>query len=187
MNMRSLSVVFPASCIVAAAVLVPPSDARAAVLLTVDITNPTSVVIATTGAAASAASSGSDYAVRLDGALTSGGQNFLGVFAGSLTNTVGGTVYFGASRFQGGDSLHLIRAVGSTQTFIPGQQAFTGSVTSNLSFLPFAAPGTIGDIYVITDFGAETGIIVGQYQIVPTPGAAVVLGLGGLMAARRRR
>ena len=162
--------------------------ANAAIVLTVDITNPSAVVIASTGAAASASRSGFQERVRLDGILTAGGPNYGSSMSGSLSTTQIGGAYTGFARFQGGTSGALSRGGGQTQTFVEGLQAFSGSMTGDLSFLPFAPAGTIGDIYVLQNVNAaETGIIIGQYQIVPAPGAAAVLGLAGLVATRRRR
>lgn len=164
------------------------SAANAAIVLTVDITNPTAVVIASTGAAASASRSGFQENVRFEGILTAGGPNFAAPMSGSLTNIQGGMAYTGISRFGDGTSAALRRGAGQTQTFVEGLQAFSGSMTGDASFLPFAPVGTIGDIYVLQNVNAaETGIIIGQYQIVPAPGAAAVLGLAGLFATRRRR
>lgn len=164
------------------------SAANGAIVLTVDITNPTAVVIASTGAAASASRSGFQERVRLDGILTAGGPNYGNSMSSSLAPAQIGGAYTGFARFGGGTSGALSRGAGQTQTFVEGLQAFSGSMTGDLSFLPFAPAGTIGDIYVIQNVNAaETGIIIGQYQIVPAPGAAAVLGLAGLVATRRRR
>ncbi len=164
------------------------SAANAAIVLTVDITNPAAVVIASTGAAASASRSGVNENVRFDGILTAGGPNSGSFMSGPLTNTQGTMVYTGFTRFEGGTSASLIRGGGQTQTFVDGLQAFSGSMTGDLSFLPFAPAGTIGNIYVLQNVNAEeTGIIIGQYRVVPAPGATAVLGLAGLIATRRRR
>jgi hypothetical protein len=44
-------------------------------------------------------------------------------------------------------------------------------------------------LFVVDDASADTGSIAGGWQIevIPSPGAMAMLGLGGLVAARRRR
>lgn len=78
-------------------------------------------------------------------------------------------------------------------TFTAGTQAFTGSATWTLDSADYAdmlAGNTFGDLYFPADtvddlVGAE---VLGQYKVVvPAPAGLAVLGLGGLVAARRRR
>lgn len=45
----------------------------------------------------------------------------------------------------------------------------------------------IGDVRVLNVYGSGGALGQDQLTIIPTPGAAALVGLGGLMAARRRR
>jgi len=81
----------------------------------------------------------------------------------------------------------------STITVDVGAQAFSGSATWTLDALQYADfldGATSGDIY----FGADTdddigngAILIGQYNVVPAPSALALLGMGGMVATRRRR
>ncbi len=59
------------------------------------------------------------------------------------------------------------------------------------SLLTAFGAGVNGDwnLYVLDDTGADTGSIAGGWQIevVPAPSAMALMGLGGLVATRRRR
>ena len=46
-----------------------------------------------------------------------------------------------------------------------------------------------GDIYAPadTDDDIPSAVVIGTYNVVPAPSAMAVLGLGGLVAGRRRR
>lgn len=57
------------------------------------------------------------------------------------------------------------------------------------SFLGTSAVG-VWSLYVVDDAGIDVGSIAGGWSMnitVPTPGAAAMLGLGGLLVSRRRR
>lgn len=60
--------------------------------------------------------------------------------------------------------------------------------TSLMSAFGTSVNGT-WSLYVVDDASADTGAIAGGWQIevVPAPGAVALLGLGGLVATRRRR
>jgi hypothetical protein len=161
-----------------------PAAAHGDVLLTVDITSPTAVVISSTGGAASASISGVTYKCQLDGSIVSG-TNSSYPLTGNLASSLGDAVY-GSVLVRSGTALSPGNFGGQTLTFTAGQQAFTGAGSANLSDLTFAPVGTVGDIRVLNNFGGDTGVIVGQYRIIPAPGAAVI-GLTGLLALRRRR
>ena len=80
----------------------------------------------------------------------------------------------------------------SPSTFTAGSVAFTGSATWTLTAADYAlllAGNTSGIIYAFADThddiaGAER---IGTWKVVPAPGSLALLGLGGLVAGRRRR
>lgn len=79
----------------------------------------------------------------------------------------------------------------STQDFSTSAPALTGSSTADLSdWLPFLpAPGTTGNIYSGDGLSFE-GPVIGQYSVIPEPSAAGLLACGGflsLVRAKRRR
>ena len=78
--------------------------------------------------------------------------------------------------------------------FVTGTTAFVGSATWTLDSADYAdllAGNSSGDIYAFADSDddiAPGGIpIIGQWNVVPAPGAMALLGLGGIVAGRRRR
>lgn len=159
--------------------------ASADILLTVDITNPAAVVISTTGGASSVTTAEQGRQVALLGALAAPAPSSIGnLLTGNLTASNGRTYN---SAFQlSGQSNVLISGSNQFQAFTQGQQAFFGSSTVNLSFpqfIGFAPVGTVGDIVIWDSFTP----VIGQYQIIPAPGAAAALGLAALAATRRRR
>jgi len=83
----------------------------------------------------------------------------------------------------------------TTVTFTAGGQAFTGSATFDLDADDYADminSVSVGDRGVIffpadTDDDIAGAVALGNWVVVPTPGTAALLALGGLAAARRRR
>jgi hypothetical protein len=76
--------------------------------------------------------------------------------------------------------------------FTAGSLAFTGSATWNIDAAMYAdmlAGAGSGDIYAPadTDDDIPSAVVIGTYNVVPAPSAMAVLGLGGLVAGRRRR
>lgn len=163
------------------------SVANADILLTIDTTNPAAVVISATSGLSAVTASNSSYGLQLFDALSAPAANS-GVFgAQSLAGANGGRVQNYVFGFVGTANIGISGPGNQPNNYIAGTQAFVGSWTGNLSFLSFAPAGTIGDIRFYGVNSVDTGIVLGQYQIVPAPGAAAVLGLAGLVATRRRR
>jgi hypothetical protein len=152
-------------------------------------------ITATTGLSAVDASGSNFTGILLDG--------FLGGASGTPGETIVGTADFGTFNegsdgtpdffvSGGSDTGFNIWTFGgaSTLTFTAGTQAFVGSVTIDVSSTFFAdIVGTTGEIYFPADdsgdiAGAQS---LGQYRVVPAPGALALLGLGGIAAGRRRR
>ena len=70
-----------------------------------------------------------------------------------------------------------------------GQQAFEGSATWSLSadmYADMLAGSMMGDILADADTSDDAGVLIGQYTVVPAPGALALLGLAGLAGRRRR-
>ena len=169
------------------------------ILLEVDLSVENQVTIsATDGLAAVSASASNFTGYLLADFFATQGAGFggvLGADSGDLTtfnNASDGT----PSGFVGGTSVGLniwSFSSDSTVTVDAGAQAFVGSATWTLDaaqYADFLAGATSGDIY----FGADTdddiaagAVLIGQYSVVPAPGALALLGMGGMVATRRRR
>ena len=170
------------------------------VLLEIDLSVANQVTISATDGLASQSASASNFTgYLLADFFTTPGAGFGGVLAadsGDLTtfnNASDGT----PSGFVGSTSVGLnIWSFSSdgTVTVDAGAQAFTGSATWSLDasmYADFLAGATSGDIW----FGADSdddiaggsAINIGQYRVVPAPGAFALLGMGGMVATRRRR
>ncbi len=180
------------------------------VLLTVDISNPASVVIAATG----------NNASTNDSSKTAwDGIDLLGIFLSNVygqfgTNAIGGTLIGGGS----GQAYDFYEPDGTSgrnanhfnlnlyenqpgsppiQSFSTGTSAFTGSMTIDLSSVVSALPssGASGDIRA--GWFGNQGAVIGQWQVVytppaptPEPGTLALAGLGGVGAwfyARRKK
>lgn len=177
-------------------ILVAGSAASAQVLLEVDITDPSAVVITATGAAAaldSAASvvSGATLADIFTADFTLGTANNP---TGDLVGGGSGVAYnrsFNNTTTVGRLSLNLwvTGGGGASASFTTADPAFTGSATLDLSGASLAAIGSRGSVWSDdAPFGNPSqGAIIGEFLIVPAPGAAALLGLGGLAMVRRRR
>jgi len=173
--------------------------AQADVVLNVDVSTPNQVTISATTAAS---------AVTVSGGNTTG--FYLANFFNGTGTLTGNTLVAGATLstfndpadgspvlFRGGGTtdpgLNIWSfSTNSTVTFTAGTQAFAGSATWNLTpaqFAFFTGGPASGDIYFAADDVTDlpNAQIVGQYRVIPAPGALALLGLGGLAAARRRR
>jgi hypothetical protein len=172
------------------------SPASAALLLTVDASDPTHVDFTALAGLSEASSSGVNFAIRLDGAVTSLTREvaFLQSAGQPLSPIQGGIPYRIAAQI-GPTDLDLIGASGSTQVFTAGQLAFTGSSFTDLSPFTLASHDFIGNIVVRDTRGRSTDII-GQYQFiapvpaaVPLPPSLLLLACGAInlvLFARRR-
>ena len=176
--------------VTALALLLPSGAAHAAILLTVNATNPSDIVFTATSGLASGSSSGQGYSIALDGALT----------AGSIYGNVPNSGYSLKSA-EGNDPYFIIGSTGTAinlgatgieaQTFTSGQVAFTGTASTDLSFLSLNPSSFVGNVEVFDNTGSDTGTSIGQFQFiaasVPEPATASLLILLPLSLLRRRK
>jgi hypothetical protein len=175
---------------VSALFTVSASPASAAILLTVDATNPSAIVFTPTGLAPDVSSSGGGFGLLLHGAMATDGPSSLQTppQADPFRAAVSGSTYVNYG--DQGDAIRMIVGGAQTQTFVAGSPAFIGTTTVDLSFLDFVTASLVGDIEIRDNFGAATGVIIGQYQFIapiPEPTTLVLSGLGvGTLLLRRR-
>ena len=77
----------------------------------------------------------------------------------------------------------------STVSVTAGQQAFEGSATWTLTgdmYADMLAGATSGNILADADTVDDPGTLIGEYSVVPAPGALALLGVVGLAGRRRR-
>jgi hypothetical protein len=173
------------------------SVAMADDLILVDLSVVNQVTItSTTGLSAGTRSAGTGDGIYLQNFFTSAvlGMNVAGTGA---FRSVNGTVGDGTpSLFRGGGVGEMglnVWSFATTATFTTGQQAFSGTGTWTVSAAQYASllgGNASGNLYFPADTQddiAAGATLLGTWRLVPTPGAAAVLGLGGLALGRRRR
>ena len=170
--------------------------AKAAVLLTVDVSDPSMVTFTATGAASEAdAATDSVEGFSLLDFFTSTRSLGIGTITGTLTSVQGDAPVTNASAFSLNTALNLYDGF-DTGSFVfeAGETAFSGSVTLDLSAFADLLPaaGSMGRIAIGSSFRTGPfGSGFGDYLVVntvPLPAAAplMVLGLIGLRTMRRR-
>jgi len=171
-------------------------SAQAAVLIQVDISNPSAVTFTSTDAFASINDSTSTMfdGVTFDEIFSASSlvsETYAGLTgSGLFPPTTTGLAYDDTLTAGDGVSttdLNFYANTGSpTQSFSTGAPAFSGSATVNIAGVTYQSVGYIGEILAgYADGGSFDSI--GQYQIVPEPGSLALLGPGGLLITRRRR
>ena len=172
------------------------SIASADILLNIDLTVVDQITITATGGLSAASVSGSDTAgvLMADFYSSAPGSLIEGFVSGDLT----------AANDIADNSPNLFNSAGSVglnlwswtddfpSTFTAGALAFSGSATWTLSASEYAdmINGNLsGDIYAYADRDSDipTSTIIGTYSVIPAPGSLALLGLGGIVAGRRRR
>lgn len=181
-----------------AGLTVAASGAAADVLLEIDLSTTNSVTINATSGLASASASASNFTGFLlaDFFATAGSPAGFTAGSGNLS-TVGNPSDATPSLFQGSTSVGLniwSFSTAGTVTVDAGAQAFIGSATWSLDaaqYAEFLSASTSGDIYfgadTDDDIGGASVINIGTYSVIPAPGALALLGMGGMVATRRRR
>ncbi|MFK7760452.1 MAG: PEP-CTERM sorting domain-containing protein [Phycisphaerales bacterium] len=177
--------------------LAAATTASADTLLNIDLGTTNQITITATNAASSASVTGSDTT----GVLLADFYN-TAVVAGLLETLVAGDLTTAGQASDG--TPNLFTGIGSfglnfwswtndDAEFIAGSTAFSGSATWDVSGAEYAdllAGNSFGDIYAFADTDddiAAGAVVIGQWNVVPAPSSAALLGLGGLVVARRRR
>ena len=167
-------------------------SAQAQVLLNIDLISPTSATITATSAASLVSSSNANFGVQLRDFYTASIPGTFGgilPFTGELKPAQSAIGYWGVFRYD--NFPHLILQSYNLQTFIAGQQAFSGSITVNFSEAAslLRTGSYVGDIHILNTGGQSTGEVIGQYRInaVPEPATMTALCLGTLALLRRRK
>jgi hypothetical protein len=197
-KIRSLSLGLCATAAAAGTVCTAQAGTVLADLLTLDLSVPNTVTITATAGLSGATVSGSDnVGVYLQGFFTSISGVFSTPDSGTSTFTsVGAPVDPNPSLYRDDSSdmgLNIYNwSPSPTVGFTAGTRAFTGTAVFNLSpaqYAAFLAGTTSGNLYFPADSADDlsSAALIGTWRVVPTPGAAVLLGLGGLTIAGRRR
>lgn len=168
-------------------------------LLMVDLSVTNQVTLSATGGLSAATVSGSSFTGYLL-------ADFYNAFGGA-SNLIGSPLVFGdlttaanasdgtPDLFRGGSDAGLnvwsFSASGDSD-FIAGAVAFTGSATWDLdaaSYAEMIAGNSGGDIFAPADTDDDIGgaTLVGTWAVIPAPSSLALLGMGGLVAGRRRR
>lgn len=176
------------------------ATAQADVVLLVDLSTPNQITVTATTGVSDVTTSGSPttgfYLAGIFGS-TGGSSGTFGTQVGvanlSTFNDAsdGSPLLYRFSTTDPGMNIWSFSSV-SSATFTAGAQAFAGSATWDLDpvmYAQFVGGATSGNVYFpaddVTDL--QSARIIGQYSVVPAPGALAMLGLGGLAAVRRRR
>lgn len=174
------------------------ATASADVLLEVDLTVVDQLTITATTGNSAVSVSGSNFTGFLLDGLSAGTSGTSG------TSVVSADLSTAANASDGSPSLFIASggsdtglnvwsfSTDSTVSVTAGAQAFAGTATWSISSALYAsltAGATSGNIYFPADdsgdiAGAE---LLGTYNVVPAPSAMALLGLGGIVAGRRRR
>lgn len=193
-----MSISFSKVALAVAAVAGLASAASAEVLLNVDVSVPNQITIsATSGLSAASRTGATGTGFYLANFFTANQTLTSTLVPGSNLTTFNDASDSSPALFRGGAGTDTGLNVWSYTTVTnssvtAGVQAFAGSATWTVSPAVYASllsANTSGTVYfpadTFDDVTAATAI--GEYSIVPAPGAVAVLGLGGLLVGRRRR
>lgn len=175
-------------------------SASAAVVVTIDISNPAAVVITTTSANSaingtqpvnfSAGISFLNFFTQNESMLAENpiSGNWTAAGTGTSYNRMVTFVYEDPDIAPGVDLsiYNLQAALSNNQVFSTSQAAFTGSSVVDLSaFTHLPAVGTVGSVNL--GFKSSQGGTIGQWQVVPEPASCGLAVLGAMAAFLRRR
>ncbi|MGJ8636140.1 MAG: hypothetical protein ACSHX5_04800 [Phycisphaerales bacterium] len=178
------------------AVAATAMTASAEDLLIIDLSVSNQITMTATNGLASASATGGSFTGVLmadfysgaggNGHLYSGGTGDL-VAAGDVSD--GSPAIFNSA---GNFGLNFWSWTASaSSSFTAGELAFTGSATvSGLDAADYAdmlAGNASGNIIAFADTDDDVGVVIGQWTTIPAPSSAAILGLGGIVAGRRRR
>lgn len=169
-------------------------------LLIVDLSVENEITITATAGLSGATVSGSDTTgFLLADFFNTAGPGIFAAGTGDLTSAANpsdsGPDLFNSSATPAGGSFGLnvfSYTADATSDFVAGSQAFSGSATFSLAADDYAAAlagNSSGTIYAFadTDDDIAAATALGTWNLIPAPSTAAMLGLGGLVAARRRR
>lgn len=143
------------------------ATARAALILTINATNPSAAKFTATAGLSAANSSGQGFSiVLLDFFPVVSTSNLADFFSGNLRPAESSASYtIGTAQNQ--TSIFRMSAGNLPHTFVLAQVALTGQSTFNFSSLPALRGGNfVGDIRIFNDNGSDTGVTIGQYNLV---------------------
>ena len=185
-----------ALAVIAATGLVTAASADNLILVDLSVAN--QVTVSATSGLASADSSASNFTgFLLEGFYGSPVAVGAGTVAGSgdlvtFNETSDGSPLSFSGTGNAGLNFWSIATTGLSTT--AGVQAFSGSATFALDAANYAAMlagNASGDIYMGADTDDDIGgfgvVNIGTWSLVPAPSAMAMLGLGGIVAGRRRR
>ncbi|MFT3683535.1 MAG: hypothetical protein QM783_01205 [Phycisphaerales bacterium] len=166
------------------------------IFIDLSVANQVTVTANAAGLSSAAATGGTGTGILLANFWTG-----TGTVTGTFSNGVGGFRSVLGSAGDNSPSLYRfgttetglnIWSFATTATFAVGQQAFSSSFVATLTpaaYTEMLANAGSGNIYFQADDSSDipTAVVLGTWRVVPTPGAAAVLGLGGLALGRRRR
>ncbi len=174
---------------------------NATVLLTIDVSNPAAITFsATAGTSDATTSVNAVSGFTLMNFFTTSGNVDFSPIGGSLA--VGGVVSNYAANdgpppFGNGANLNFSTTGdpgNPSYSFITGVEAFTGSVTINMTGMDLPADGATGAIFSGRQMNSSLGAQIGTWQVVnagspiPEPAsAAALVGLAAIGAAVSRR
>ena len=168
--------------------------ASADVLLNVDLSVANTITITATGGLSAADVSGSDgIGVLLenffnDASFTSADTFVSGDLTAANDSSDGTPDLFSSSTSFGLNFWSWTND--SPSTFTAGALAFSGSATWSIdaaNYTAMLAGNLSGDIGAYADTDDDSSTIIGTWNVVPAPSAMALLGLGGIVAGRRRR